>query len=219
MKNLFTTLIIILMSANISFAENQFYVGGGMGINSFNGSYHRIPLMQENIEIEGTNFIAKTFIGYQFFKYASIEAAFYRMGHAKAVEKDIDGTIYDEPFEKFNSYSGSFSLLGIIPITKDFRFFTRIGMLYTSFKHEDFKGELYEEFNDSGISVLVGGGLEIVISDHLALRAEVEWSPDIINYNAEAIQERIDALAPLFGDGFDVRANILMTTASVMWKL
>jgi len=176
----------------------------------------------------GTDIAAKVFGGFKFSEYLAAEIAFHRFGGGTIrVNKDtvdIYNAFYDPNITAEETESSldvlglSGSLLGIIPLTDTFDVFAKIGILH-SWLSED-------SFDETGFTLLLGGGASIKITENFSIRAELEWAPDIANDHSDkterlfkginkALQNEVPGAGKL---DYDVDLDIISTTASLVWN-
>jgi len=252
MKKYIFILIIFLGFSGTANAEPNIYIGVGVGFSSFGGdalitvneSSKLIiddKTYEAGIDFSGAEITAKAFLGIRFFEYSAIEIAFHRFGGptgrinegAKAIfneaEKAIgnDDSVNDvynylvgyETIESFDVLGASASLLGIIPVTDNIDVFAKVGILH-SWLSSDYS------FEETGFSVLLGGGATIKITESVSLRAELEWAPDIANNHSIEYEMALNyanaelkKIVPNAGKlDYDVDLDILSTTVSLVWN-
>ena len=227
MKKISFILIIVLCFTGQAFASDKyFYMGGAIGTTGFDG-YKDTLGIHRNTFITGQEFSGKAFMGYKFHKHLAIQTDGYYFGKPKDE---------DNPRDEYISYGFSGSVLGIIPLTENIQFFTKIGFLYSRFEMksnpEHFKllglrddtGGKWEVFNEDGFSVLVGGGLDLKLTDKISLGVEVEWSPDVVNSDWWDSGDRLDFLNSNLGKndnpkiGYDIDMDIIFVSANVIYR-
>lgn len=227
MKKVSFILIAFLCFTGQAFASDKhFYLGGAIGTTGFNG-YKDTFDSHRNSMITGQEFSGKGFVGYKFHKHLAIQTDAYYFGKPKDE---------DNPRDEYISYGFSGSLLGIIPLSDNLQFFTKIGVLYSRFEMESNPGNIklldlrndtdgkWEIFNEEGFSVLVGGGLDLKITDNISLGVEVEWSPDVVDTDWRDTGDRLDFLNDSLGKdenpkiGYDIDMDILFVSANVIYR-
>lgn len=236
MKKSPVILIIVLFFANVTAAsEKHFYVGGSIGTTIFKGEKTILKgadysnggddnyIIDSNMhEINGQDISGKIFGGYQFHEYLAVEKAAYYFGQAK-----------DEYYEddKYYSWGMSASLLGIIPLTDNLDFLMKIGILYSNFDRDGEslymkeEGKSWVACNHEGYSVLVGGGINFKITEKIQIRAEIEWSPDIVNSDPESLESKLVFINKKLIDenkdtefGYDANVDILLISTGLVWS-
>lgn len=253
MKKISFILIAVLCFAGQAFASDKyFYMGGAIGATMFDGEKNvyiydyngkkALTAVMDNADITNREFSGKVYAGYRFHKHFAIETDAYYFGKAKD-----QGHKFDQPVapikavsisgDSYHSYGFSASLLGILPVSNSLEFFTRFGLLYSRFEMvlppknlktvgTNFgKPEKFDAIDDDGFSILVGGGVDYKITDHIVLRAEVEWSPDVLNRNADSMLEKVailntqkDSVKENPKVGYDVDMDILFISTSISYR-
>jgi len=256
MKKYFFMLILLFGFSGYANAEPNVYIGGGMGFTSFDGQiegiihassedmFHDIPYGKPE-ELSSEDVTGKVFGGFRFSKYSAIEIAFHRFGGPAGENSQASIDDFNRRFssdltaeqieDSYDVLGLSGSFLGIIPLTKTFEVFAKVGLLHswataTTTESVDEVVELKlgktatGAVTETGFTVLVGGGAIFNITENLSLRAEVEWAPDIVNNHSDKskrIYKKINQLWKAAGQAgkldYDVDLNILSTTASVVW--
>jgi len=232
MKKISFILITVLCFTGQAFASDKyFYVGGAIGTTGFDG-YKETYWIHEDSFINGQEFSGKGFVGYKFHKHLAIQTDAYYFGKPKDE---------DNPRDEYISYGFSGSVLGIIPLTDNIQFFTKIGFLYSRFEmksnpgniklldlddpsNNEYTDDKWTVFNEDGFSVLVGGGLDIKITDKISFGVEVEWSPDVVDSDWWDSGEKLNFLNSNLGMeedykiGYDIDMDILFVSANVIYR-
>jgi len=253
MKKFGFILIVVLCFTGEAFASDKyFYMGGAIGATMFEGEKNvyiydyngkkALHASMDTADITNREFSGKVYAGYRFHKHFGIETDAYYFGKAQD-----QGYKFDQPVapiksvsisgDSYHSYGFSASLLGILPVSNSLEFFTRFGLLYSRFEMvlpaknlktlgTNFgKPEKFDAIDEDGFSILVGGGLDYKITDHIVLRAEVEWSPDVLNRNADSMLEKVailntqkDSVKENPKVGYDVDMDILFISTSISYR-
>jgi len=226
MKKSIFILVFVLCFTGQAFAfDRYFYLGGAIGTTEFDG-YKETYSIHKDSYIRGRDFSGKVFAGYKFHKHLAIQTDGYYFGKIKDE---------NNPKDEYTSYGFSGSVLGIIPLTENIQFFTKIGFLYSRFEMEsnpkniellDLKDDTdgkWNVFNEDGFSVLVGGGLDLKITDKISVGVEVEWSPDVVDSDYWDSYDRLDFLNDLTGKdnakiGYDIDMDMILVSANMIYR-
>ena len=143
--------------------------------------------------ITGEELGAKVFGGYRFHKYAAAEASYHYFGEARDRSSS----------QSYESQGVSLALLGILPLTSDGQgsAFVKLGLMYGWFDED----KTATSHDDSGLSPIIGAGVQFDISDSIAIRGEVEYVHDVGTGFSD--------------DGSEGDVSVVAGTASVLWKL
>lgn len=222
-KSILGAIVIFLLFANSALAsENQFYIGGGIGGTSFSGdralTFDNGNPISTN-DISGADVTGKIFGGYRFLEYAAVEIGLHRFGHSSE-------TLEDETFvTDYNSIGSSLSLLGFLPVSKEFEIFGKVGVLLSKINSDNpdrLKAFVRDadSFEDYGFTVLVGGGFNLKLVDNFFLRTEFEWAPNIASNHyddTDEILEKLRETLNLENIDYALDVDVISTTASIIW--
>ena len=140
-------------------AQN-FYIGAGASFTNFDGNADSDP---GSSPVTGIDAGAKVFAGYQFHKYGAVEGTFHYFGEAN----DTTAT--------YDAWGTSLSLLGILPVNAGTDVFFRAGLLYGWVDVENSS----TSNTDSGVSAIVGLGVNLNLTDQATVRLEGEFVPSV----------------------------------------
>lgn len=162
--------VILLISLPQAYAtEKPFYVGIKTGWVHAQNACESHRLNCENNEIG-----AGVFAGYTLMPWLAIEAGYDYFGKMKAIYPSLGAPEHDAPYQ--GEVQGvSMALKSDLALTNDLNLFGKVGMLAW---RADVKGqeELFQHrAHDSGLSPLLGAGLEYELSEQWKGRIEYQW--------------------------------------------
>jgi opacity protein-like surface antigen len=136
--------------------DSYIYLGGAfsIGIDNFDGTAG----LSSSDEGFGFDF----WLGYRINRYVGVEG---RISHISGFDAQFEGEAID--FQMF-SFTGN---VKVYPITGIFQPYAILGI-----GSADFKGQsLSYERNDTGVLVVVGGGIDIYVLDRFSVMAELDY--------------------------------------------
>lgn len=146
------------------------YLGAGLG-------YNQVDVKTEQVDLSGSDFSYKVFVGYQFPQYSfmpfdtyfAIEGGYIDIG---TVDDDALGANFEFDMHGFNGY-----FTGYLPITRSIDLFGQAGVLFWDGKA---KGDGLTIDDDDGTDLAFGAGFEYRSAGAYSARLTLE-SFDILD--------------------------------------
>jgi hypothetical protein len=154
-------------------AHQGFYLGAGPSFIDQDGCewvFDPEGTCADNVTAFGLG--GKAFAGYRFHPNIAVEGSFNYFGVA---EDDDDSDSLDE----YESYGVGLAVLGILPVNDRVELFAKAGAFYGWLDERDNTGVTVRHLKDSGLSPLLGGGVNVAIGGPFSIRGEVEWIPNV----------------------------------------
>lgn len=160
-----------------AFSAEQFYVGGGFGLNR-DGSGCEVVNTNTNTLIPTTNcdtssFEVKFYGGYRFNDFLGVEVGYMGL-------RSTSFTLVGGGSAKFDASGIPIQAVFSLPGGSDLTWLGKLGVVRWS-------GKVTSDFtasqSDSGFSLVIGAGAEYHFGNNIAIRGEIEYFPSIGDEN------------------------------------
>ena len=164
MKNtfsLFTILLLTFMLSTTAFAQQPYYIGGGIG-----QSYVEEDNVASGQDFDDEDFAFKLFGGYRFHENFAVEADYLDFGEP---DDDILGINLEVDLYALALYG-----VGILPLTDQFELFAKLGIAYWDAEVDGSFLGISASDDEDGTDLAYGLGASFAFTDQLAARVEYE---------------------------------------------
>ncbi len=148
-----------------------FYGGFGIGIPDYAGG----ATDSDDAVISSGEGAAQGFIGYRFNDTWALEAGYADLAHGV----DDDETNDETDPEEFHAKALTLSVLGHVPVTKQFSLYGKLGAAHWDMDRKDPDG--VDNHDENGTSVVVGLGADYQVNRNMSLRASWDHYHNIGN--------------------------------------
>jgi hypothetical protein len=150
-------------------AQVAFYVGAGASAVNWDGERSNGTDASDQVDETVAGF--RVFAGAPVTPNLAIEAGFDHFGKAETASSDSD--------DEYTAMGVSLSALGILPLGPNTGAFAKLGGMYGWIDGNSANSDDGSDASDSGVSPVVGVGVQHMMAGGMGIRVEANWIPSV----------------------------------------